>query len=124
MNVINWIINNWDFILLIVAAIAGIVFAVFKGNKTVIMKMLFGLVTEAEKEYGGGTGVLKLAEVMNKIYPKLPTIIKTFITADRLTKWVEEALAIAKAKWESNNAIAAYIEPPATIEQENPNDKT
>ena len=124
MNVINWIINNWDFILLIVAAIAGIVFAIFKGNKTVIMKMLFSLVTEAEKEYGGGTGALKLAEVLNKIYPKLPAIVKTFVTADRLTKWVEDALAIAKAKWESNNAIAAYIDPPANIDPEKPNDKT
>ena len=84
------------------------------------MKMLFSIVTEAEKEYGGGTGILKLAEVMNKIYPKLPPIVKTFVTAERLTKWVEEALAAAKAKWESNTAIAAYIEQPAQSAQEAP----
>ena len=120
MNVVNFIVQNWDFILLIVAAIAGVVFAIFKGNKSVVMKMLFSLVTEAEKEYGGGTGVLKLAEVMNQIYPKLPPIVKTFVTAERLTKWVEEALAAAKAKWESNIAIAAYIEQPAQNAQEAP----
>ena len=110
MNVVNFIVQNWDFILLIVAAIAGVVFAIFKGNKSVVMKMLFSLVTEAEKEYGGGTGALKLAEV----------IVKTFVTAERLTKWVEEALAAAKAKWESNIAIAAYIEQPAQSAQEAP----
>lgn len=120
MNVVNFIVQNWDFILLIVAAIAGVVFAIFKGNKSVVMKMLFSLVTEAEKEYGGGTGVLKLAEVMNQIYPKLPPIVKTFVTAERLTKWVEEALTAAKAKWESNTAIAAYIEQPAQNAQEAP----
>ena len=39
------------------------------------MKMLDCLVTEAEKEYGSGTGALKLASVVEKVYPKLPAII-------------------------------------------------
>ena len=56
MNVINFILANWDFILLIVAAVAAIVFAIFKGNKSVVMKMLYAMVTEAEKNMGGGTG--------------------------------------------------------------------
>ena len=56
MNVINFIAQNWDFILLIIAAVAALAVAIFKGNKTVVMKMLFSLVTEAEREYGGGTG--------------------------------------------------------------------
>ena len=33
MNVVNFIIANWDFILLVLAAVAAVVFAVFKGNK-------------------------------------------------------------------------------------------
>ena len=113
MNVINFIIENWDFILLIIAAVVCVVLVVFKGNKSVIMRMLFALVTEAEKEYGGGTGALKLASVLAKIYPKLPTIIKAFVSADRLIEWVEEALIKAKEVWASSVAVAAYIEPAA-----------
>ena len=113
MNVINFIIANWDFILLIVAAIAAVVFAVFKGNKSVVMKMLYALVTEAERNLGGGTGSLKLATVIETIYPKLPTIIKTFVTDAMLEKWVEDALAVAKTTWEKNAKIAEYIEKPA-----------
>ena len=113
MNVLNFIIKNWDFILLIAAAVAGVVYTIFKGNKSVIMKMLFGLVTQAEKEYGGGTGALKLAAVIDQIYPKLPAVIKTFITVDRLSGWVEDALNEAKKKWQSNIAISTYIEPKA-----------
>lgn len=113
MNVLNFIIKNWDFILLIAAAAAGVVYAIFKGNKSVIMKMLFDLVTQAEKEYGGGTGALKLAAVIDQIYPKLPAVIKTFITVDRLSGWVEDALNEAKKKWQSNIAISTYIEPKA-----------
>ena len=45
MNVINFIAQNWDFILLIVVAVATIIFAIFKGNKSVVMRMLYSLVT-------------------------------------------------------------------------------
>lgn len=65
-----------------------------------------------------GVWIISLANY--DIYPKLPPIVKTFVTAERLTKWVEEALAAAKAKWESNIAIAAYIEQPAQSAQEAP----
>lgn len=109
MNVLNFIAQNWDFLLLIVAAVAALVFFVFKGNKSVVMKMLYALVTEAEKELGGGTGALKLAAVMAEIYPKLPAVIKMFITEETLVDWVEDALEAAKETWEKNTAIAEYI---------------
>ena len=109
MNVINFLLQNWDFILLIIAAVASIVFAIFKGNKTVIMRMLYSLVTEAEAIYGGGTGSLKLASVIDSIYPRLPAVIKLFITDATLVKWVEEALAAAKEAWQKNAALAEYV---------------
>ena len=114
MNVINFFLSHWDIITLVIAAIAVIVVAIFKGNKSVVMSMLFSLVTDAEKNLGSGTGALKLAQVITEIYPKLPVVIKTFITADTLQKWVEDALAMAKKKWEDNANIKAYIEPPVT----------
>ena len=118
MNVINFIAQNWDFILLIIAAVASIVFAVFKGNKTVIMRMLYSLVTEAEQIYGGGTGSLKLASVIDAIYPTLPAVIKLFITDTTLVKWVEEALAVAKEAWQKNAALAEYVNSPTNIAQD------
>lgn len=119
MNVVNFIIANWDFILLILAAVSAVVFAVFKGNKSVVMKMLYALVTEAEKDFGSGTGSLKLASVIETIYPKLPAVIKMFVTDKTLQKWVEDALATAKATWEKNANIANYITPaPAETTEE------
>lgn len=113
MKVVEFLISNWDFILLIIVAIASVVYAVFKGNKSVVMRMLIALVTSAEKEFGGGTGSLKLASVIETIYPKLPAIIKTFITDKMLQKWVEDALTIAKETWEKNSNIQKYIESPS-----------
>lgn len=105
MNVLNYIIANWDFILLIIAAVAAVVFAIFKGNKSIVMRMLYALVTDAEQAFGAGTGSLKLAAVVDLIYPKLPAIIKTFISDEMLVKWVEEALAAAKEEWKKNPAL-------------------
>ena len=113
MNVLEFILENWDFLLLIAAALASVVYFAFKGNKSVVMKMLYALVTEAEKEYGAGTGALKLAAVIAVVYPKLPAMIKLFITEATLTKWVEDALATAKEAWKKNAALAGYIAKPA-----------
>ena len=109
MNIVNFIINYWDIIIAVLAIIGGIIFAIFKGNKGVIMKMLDCLVTEAEKEYGSGTGALKLASVVEKVYPKLPAIIKMFITSETLIKWIEVSLTTAKEKWNTNPKIQSYI---------------
>ncbi len=117
MDVINFVLENWDYILLIVAAVAAVIFAIFKGNKSVVMKMLYALVTEAEKNMGGGTGSLKLASVIEAIYPKLPAVIKMFITDAMLEKWVEDALKIAKEAWEKNSNIAQYIAPASEPKQ-------
>lgn len=114
MNVLNYIITNWDFILLIIAAVAAVVYAIFKGNKSIVMRMLYALVTDAEQAFGAGTGSLKLAAVVDLIYPKLPAIIKTFISDKTLVRWVEDALAAAKKEWQKNPALlTAYSEKPA-----------
>lgn len=111
MNVINFFLAHWDIITLTIAAVAWVVYAVFKGNKSIVMSMLFSMVTEAEKNFGAGTGALKLATVIAQVYPKLPAIIRTFITAEKLQSWVEDALTMAKEKWETNSSIQAYIAP-------------
>jgi len=118
MNVLNFIITNWDFILLIIVSVAAVVFAIFKGNKSVVMRMLYALVTDAETQLGAGVGSLKLAAVIDVIYPKLPGIIKTFISDKTLVRWVEDALAGAKEAWAKNPALLeAYNEKPAETAQ-------
>ena len=119
MNVLKFMIENWDFFLLIAAAVTAVAFFAFKGNKSVVMKMLYALVTEAEKEFGGGTGSLKLAAVISKIYPKLPALLKLFVSEKILTKWIEDALVAAKEAWKQNAAIEGYIEKPCDHVAEN-----
>lgn len=109
MNAINFIIQQWDSILLVILVLAIIVYAIIRGNKGIVMEMLYAAVNAAEKKFGPGTGSLKLASVIAEVYPKIPASIRAFISAEMLTKWAEDALKLAKQHWEKNQAIAEYI---------------
>ena len=98
---IDFIVAHWTSILVVLVFIALIVFLALRGKKQIIYKMLYALVTEAEKKYGSGTGALKFAEVMTQIYAKLPAIVRIFITYDTLSGWIEKALAEAKERWKA-----------------------
>ena len=106
---LEFIINYWEFILLAILITAALIYIIFRGEKSVALKMLYSMVTEAEKEYGGGTGVLKLAAVVEKLYPMLPVLVRTFVSANTLQKWIEIVLAEAKETWEKNANISTYI---------------
>ncbi len=105
----DFFVANWDIVLLVIVLVAVLVYLWVRGGKSVVFKMLYAMVTEAEKEFGNGTGALKLASVIDKIYLKLPMLVRLFITADTLQKWVEMVLEEAKKTWEQNNDIAKYI---------------
>jgi hypothetical protein len=56
----------------------------------------------AERDYGNGTGALKLAYVIEKLYPHIPFFLREIFTTKDFEKWVDAALAEAKLKWEKN----------------------
>lgn len=109
MAILNFLAQNWDSILIVVAFIGLFVFLYIKGEKKIIYKILLFLITEAEKLYGSGTGSLKLGYVINSIYDKLPKILKVFITTAQLVSWIEDALVLAKKTWAENAAIENYV---------------
>ena len=109
MAIINFLILNWDSVLIVLVAIALICFLIWKGQKSIVYQMIYKIVTELEKQYGGGTGSLKLAAAIDILYPKLPKVIKWLVNAETLTKWIEDGLTKAKDIWQKNAAINQYI---------------
>ncbi len=105
-------------ILLVISAILVIVNAVIllfektkygqkadlKQAKEITLKLLksvgLALVTEAERTYGSGTGVLKLSTVMNEVLKLLPAWITEIIDTEWLTDEIERVLTAARIKWE------------------------
>lgn len=92
-------------VLVILAIVVFIILAIIFRKTPIVKRIIFSLVTEAEKELGSGTGQLKLAMVIEWLYPKLPSVIKFFVSEKMLLKWIEAGLAEAKKKWEENPAL-------------------
>jgi hypothetical protein len=99
---INFLLENWDNVIVVLILGAAFITLAVRKEWKLIDKILFGLVTWAEREYGGGTGSLKLSAVLEKFYPKIPAIIRFFVSADTLETIVEKALESAKEKWSKN----------------------
>lgn len=86
-------------IAILLAIVAAVIVLAVRGKKQIIYKMLYALVDEAEKQFGSGTGKLKFAYVIEKVYGMLPAFFKWFITYNTLEKWIEKALAEVKEYW-------------------------
>lgn len=109
MIILDFFATHWDSVLLVVLCVLALTMLYVMGQKKIVYKILYGLVTEAEKQFGGGTGELKQAYVMEKVYGVLPAVLKMIISAEQLGKWVDEALVFAKEKWKKNANIDDYI---------------
>lgn len=109
MGIIEFLVANWDSVAVLVIIIAVVVFLIIKKQWGVLDKMLFALVTWAEREYGGGTGNLKLAAVIEKLYPHIPAIIRLFLSTTTLEKMIEKALEEAKKRWDQNPVLLAQV---------------
>ena len=112
MNVLTFLAKNWDSVLVVVAFLAVVV--VLKRGETKILKqILFNLVTQAEKQFGSGTGSLKYAAVADWIYQRIPAVLKLLFTSSDIEKMIEAALEEAKKAWGANENLKGYIETPS-----------
>ena len=65
-------------------------------------------VSIAEKEFGSGTGQLKLREVYDMAVKQFPWLV-TLVTFEVFSGWVDEALVWMKEQIEQNKYIKMYI---------------
>lgn len=115
MNIIHLLTEHWDSLIIVAVFIGVIAFLIYRGERGILDQIIYRVVTELEREYGSGTGKLKLAAAIDTIYPKLPAIIRIFATADTLQRWIEDGLKEAKKTWAANGAIAEYITPASEV---------
>lgn len=109
MEVIKFWVENWDS-LLVVAVFCLICIALVKRGQTKTLKtILFNLVTQAEREFGSGTGKLKFAAVSDWVYQRLPLILKILFTQEDIDAMIESALEEAKKQWGENKNLQEVV---------------
>lgn len=115
MNILHFLLANWDSVLVILLFLAVVVVLIKRGETKILNKILFNLVTQAEKQFGGGTGSLKLAAVSDWIYQRIPAVLKLLFTQKDIESMIEAALVEAKQAWGANENLQGYIDTP-TVE--------
>lgn len=113
MNVLTFLAENWDSVLVIVAFLALVVVLIKRGETKILKQILFNLVTQAEKQFGSGTGSLKYAAVADWIYQRIPAVLKLLFTSSDIEKMIEAALEEAKKAWGANENLKGYIDTPS-----------
>jgi hypothetical protein len=115
MNIIAFLAANWDSVLVVLAFLALVVVLIKRGEKKILETILYNLVTQAEKQFGSGTGSLKFAAVADWIYQRIPAVLKLLFTSKDIESMIETVLDEAKQAWAANENIKEYIEAP-TVE--------
>lgn len=110
MQILKWLLVNWDSVLLLAVVVALIIYLIKTGQTKILKQIAVKFVTDAEGECGTGTGVIKLSEVVAKLYNCLPSVVRILFTEKQLVNIAESVLAEAKKKWEANENLAVYIE--------------
>lgn len=113
MNVLTFLAKNWDSVLVVVAFLALVVVLIKRGETKILKQILFNLVTQAEKQFGSGTGSLKYAAVADWIYQRIPAVLKLLFTSSDIEKMIEAALGEAKKAWGANENLKGYIDTPS-----------
>lgn len=113
MNVLTFLAKNWDSVLVVVAFLALVVVLIKRGETKILKQILFNLVTQAEKQFGSGTGSLKYAAVADWIYQRIPAVLKLLFTSRDIEKMIEAALEEAKKAWGANENLKGYIDTPS-----------
>ena len=110
MQILKWLLVNWDSVLLIALVVTLIIYLIKTGQTKILKRIAVKLVTDAEGECGAGTGIIKLSDVVAKLYTHLPSVIRILFTEKQLVDIAEAVLAEAKKKWEANDNLTTYIE--------------
>ena len=113
MNVLTFLAKNWDSVLVVVAFLAVVVVLIKRGETKILKQILFNLVTQAEKQFGSGTGSLKYAAGADWIYQRIPAVLKLLFTSSDIEKMIEAALEEAKKAWGANENLKGYIDTPS-----------
>lgn len=107
-----------DYILCVIIAVAivlvavGAIYQFMKLPKSEqisnLKEWLKYAVTVAEKEFGSGTGALKLRYVYELAVEKFPTIMK-LVSFENFSCWVDEALTWLDSELSASEKIANYV---------------
>lgn len=113
---IDFLVNNWYMLVLEIAVIAVAAYSVYvfikmpRGAQLAkVQQWLLWAVAQAEKQFGSGTGQLKLRYVYDMFVGRFPSLANV-ITFEAFSLLVDKALQKFNNMLSSNKMVEAYVE--------------
>lgn len=123
-QIIDFLAYNWSSIFLCAIVLVSFVFAIYEFFKKPssaqldsVKAWLLSAVTIAEKEFGSGTGAVKLSYVYSLFVEKFPALAR-LVNFDMFSGLVDEVLERFRNILKSNNNLQSYVNPNTTKEGE------
>ena len=132
MHILRFVADNWDDILIVLVLIAAAITGITRWIKvkgpifnamssaekiayitrllTNLIPSALVLVTDAEIQFGGGTGTLKRSYVIDELYQRIPDEYKKYITEENLDSIINKVLPEAKKLWTENASVKSLME--------------
>lgn len=92
MHIYNLMMQYWDDIALVVIFVIVMVILVKNGKKTLVQRIVYALVVEAEKVLGSGTGAEKKAWAIAAIYQRLPYLLRLIFSQKDIESFIEDGV--------------------------------
>lgn len=103
--------NEYIIIAIIIALAVGFYFLMQTKYKKEVSVALLYLVSQAEVQFGAGTGQLKYSAVASWLWERLPSSARFFLPYSLIERLIEDAVKAMKIYLEQNVAAQALIIP-------------
>jgi len=114
------LLQNWLGILIFLFCAIGLICLWKRGKKDLVKKILYGLVVQAEKALGSGTGLEKKAMVLSSWYAALPWYIRLLFTQTEVAAYIEDGVSYLKKRLAEGVDLTSYdLEIPAECDTPN-----
>jgi len=103
-SMMNFLTNHWVDLLAVFVFVGLLIALWMRGKKGMVIHIIRVLVAQAEKEFGSGTGAIKLQAVWDGIYQRLPWTVRILFPQSVLSEYIEDAVKWLRAKLDETNA--------------------
>ena len=101
----NYIVENWYIVVGLLALCVGMLYVRLND----VQEWLLGVVTEAEKQLGSGTGQLNPRQVYDKFLEKFP-LLSVLVPFKMFSEMVDKALERMRLMLVGNSYAQSYVE--------------
>lgn len=104
----DFILANWLIIVVVIIFILVLALLYRAGHRERVKQIILSLVVQAEKALGSGTGELKYALVVERLYYVMPLLIRFLYTKKEIDQYITEAVEWLKEYLVKGHTLIGY----------------